>query len=260
MHAGALTLVHVHTQALHTHAHARAHTLSLCVPACPAQVLGAVFEAIRQPVINGYLIAGALVGPGGLDMVKVRVKALPPSRVRLCCAAARRRRPVVGAAAAAAAAAADARPLPDSTWPAARPQELVQVESLAQLGVQLLLFGLGLELSINKLRAVWGVAVLGEPPPQPHAHSMMPGTAAVACAPARRHTATGPAHCNAVGYILLAPPCNPCMRTHTVTRAHTHACTRAHAHTHTHTHACACVSPSCPAALLQVDPCRLRWP
>lgn len=41
-------------------------------------------------------------------------------------------------------------------------QELVQVESLAQLGVQLLLFGLGLELSFSKLRAVWGVAVLGE--------------------------------------------------------------------------------------------------
>ncbi len=36
------------------------------------------------------------------------------------------------------------------------------MESLAQLGVQLLLFGLGLELSLPKLRAVWGVAVLGE--------------------------------------------------------------------------------------------------
>ena len=35
------------------------------------------------------------------------------------------------------------------------------MESLAQLGVQLLLFGLGLELSISKLRAVGGVAVLG---------------------------------------------------------------------------------------------------
>lgn len=40
-------------------------------------------------------------------------------------------------------------------------QELVQVESLAQLGVQLLLFGLGRELSIQKLRSVWGVALLG---------------------------------------------------------------------------------------------------
>ncbi len=41
-------------------------------------------------------------------------------------------------------------------------QELVQVESLAQLGVQLLLFGLGLELSPSKLRAVWDVAIMGE--------------------------------------------------------------------------------------------------
>ncbi len=37
----------------------------------------------------------------------------------------------------------------------------MQVESLAQLGVQLLLFGLGLELSLNKLRAVWGVSIIG---------------------------------------------------------------------------------------------------
>ena len=33
--------------------------------------LGAMFEAIRQPLINGYLIAGALVGPGGLNLIKV---------------------------------------------------------------------------------------------------------------------------------------------------------------------------------------------
>ena len=41
------------------------------------------------------------------------------------------------------------------------PQELVQVESLAQLGVQLLLFTLGLEFSMAKLRAVRSVALLG---------------------------------------------------------------------------------------------------
>ncbi len=40
-------------------------------------------------------------------------------------------------------------------------QELVQVESLAQVGVQLLLFTLGLEFSLAKLRAVRGVALLG---------------------------------------------------------------------------------------------------
>lgn len=37
----------------------------------------------------------------------------------------------------------------------------VQVESLAQLGVQLLLFHLGRELSFSKLKAVWSVALVG---------------------------------------------------------------------------------------------------
>lgn len=36
------------------------------------------------------------------------------------------------------------------------------MESLAQMGVQLLLFALGLEFSVSKLRAVRSVAVLGE--------------------------------------------------------------------------------------------------
>ena len=40
-------------------------------------------------------------------------------------------------------------------------QELVQVESLAQVGVQLLLFTLGLEFSLSKLRAVRSVALIG---------------------------------------------------------------------------------------------------
>ncbi len=35
------------------------------------------------------------------------------------------------------------------------------MESLAQLGVQLLLFQLGRELSLRKLRSVWSVALLG---------------------------------------------------------------------------------------------------
>lgn len=37
----------------------------------------------------------------------------------------------------------------------------MQVESLAQLGVQLLLFHLGRDLSFKKLRSVWSVALLG---------------------------------------------------------------------------------------------------
>ena len=40
-------------------------------------------------------------------------------------------------------------------------QELVQMESLAQVGVQLLLFTLGLEFSLQKLRAVRSVALIG---------------------------------------------------------------------------------------------------
>mmetsp|Transcript_4045 Transcript_4045/g.11724 ORF Transcript_4045/g.11724 Transcript_4045/m.11724 type:complete len:673 (-) Transcript_4045:1075-3093(-) len=71
--------------------------------------MGMVLETLRQPVINGYLIAGSIVGPGGLQMIK----------------------------------------------------ELVQVESLAQVGVQLLLFTLGLEFSLSKLRAVRSVALVG---------------------------------------------------------------------------------------------------
>ena len=40
-------------------------------------------------------------------------------------------------------------------------QELVQVESIAQLGVFLLLFGLGMELNIAKIRSVAGVSIIG---------------------------------------------------------------------------------------------------
>lgn len=30
-----------------------------------------MFEGLGQPTINGYLIAGAMVGPGGLQLVEV---------------------------------------------------------------------------------------------------------------------------------------------------------------------------------------------
>ena len=39
------------------------------------------------------------------------------------------------------------------------------MESLAQMGVQLLLFTLGLEFSLSKLRVVRNVALLGTPHP-----------------------------------------------------------------------------------------------
>ena len=74
-----------------------------------AAVGGLLFAMAGQPMITGYLVAGACVGPGGMGVIK----------------------------------------------------ELVQVETLSQVGVVLLLFCLGLEFSMAKLRAVRGVAVGG---------------------------------------------------------------------------------------------------
>ncbi|XP_042486042.1 K(+) efflux antiporter 4 isoform X2 [Macadamia integrifolia] len=70
---------------------------------------GIAFACAGQPVITGYLLAGSLIGPGGLSFVS----------------------------------------------------ELVQVETVAQFGVIFLLFALGLEFSVSKLRVVRAVAVLG---------------------------------------------------------------------------------------------------
>ncbi|KAL4592641.1 hypothetical protein LXL04_005644 [Taraxacum kok-saghyz] len=70
---------------------------------------GIAFACAGQPVITGYLLAGSVVGPGGLDVVS----------------------------------------------------ELVQVETVAQFGVIFLLFALGLEFSMAKLKVVRVVAVLG---------------------------------------------------------------------------------------------------
>ena len=38
---------------------------------------GMVLEMLRQPVINGYFLAGSVVGPGGFKLVKVPFKVLP---------------------------------------------------------------------------------------------------------------------------------------------------------------------------------------
>ncbi|KAG1672943.1 hypothetical protein FOA52_012388 [Chlamydomonas sp. UWO 241] len=81
----------------------------LTVVIAAAAFFGLLFEAMGQPTINGYLVAGAAVGPGGLGLVK----------------------------------------------------ELVQVESVAQLGVFMLLFGLGMELSVTRVRSVLGVSIVG---------------------------------------------------------------------------------------------------
>ncbi|KAL5081072.1 hypothetical protein RYX36_009493 [Vicia faba] len=74
-----------------------------------AAIGGIVFSCLGQPVIVGYLLAGSLIGPGGLKFIS----------------------------------------------------EMVQVETVAQFGVVFLLFALGLEFSLAKLKAVGPVAVLG---------------------------------------------------------------------------------------------------
>ncbi|XP_057758336.1 K(+) efflux antiporter 5 [Arachis stenosperma] len=74
-----------------------------------AAIGGIIFSCLGQPVIVGYLLAGSLIGPGGLKFIS----------------------------------------------------EMVQVETVAQFGVVFLLFALGLEFSLAKLKAVGPVAVLG---------------------------------------------------------------------------------------------------
>lgn len=74
-----------------------------------AAIGGILFSCLGQPVIVGYLLAGSLIGPGGLEFIS----------------------------------------------------EMVQVETVAQFGVVFLLFALGLEFSLAKLKVVAPVAVLG---------------------------------------------------------------------------------------------------
>ncbi|WP_448560624.1 cation:proton antiporter domain-containing protein [Trichothermofontia sp.] len=70
---------------------------------------GILASLLRQPVLLGYLLAGMIVGPAGLGLIK----------------------------------------------------ELVQVETLAQLGVAFLLFALGVEFSLGQLRKMQGISLGG---------------------------------------------------------------------------------------------------
>ncbi|XP_041002640.1 K(+) efflux antiporter 5 isoform X1 [Juglans microcarpa x Juglans regia] len=81
----------------------------LVVVIVSAAIGGIVFSCLGQPVIVGYLLAGSIIGPGGLKFIS----------------------------------------------------EMVQVETFAQFGVVFLLFALGLEFSLTKLKVVGPVAVLG---------------------------------------------------------------------------------------------------
>ncbi|KAJ4956998.1 hypothetical protein NE237_013781 [Protea cynaroides] len=81
----------------------------LVVVIVSAAIGGIIFSCLGQPVIVGYLLAGSIIGPGGLNFIS----------------------------------------------------ETVQVETFAQFGVVFLLFALGLEFSLAKLKVVGPVAVLG---------------------------------------------------------------------------------------------------
>jgi CPA2 family monovalent cation:H+ antiporter-2 len=70
---------------------------------------GLLAALLRQPVLLGYLLGGAIVGPAGLGLVK----------------------------------------------------ELIQVETLAQLGAAFLLFALGVEFSFSELKKVQGISLGG---------------------------------------------------------------------------------------------------
>jgi Kef-type K+ transport system membrane component KefB len=76
---------------------------------CAATTGAAIFGALGQQLITGFLLSGSLIGPGGFGLVV----------------------------------------------------ELVQVETLAQFGVVFLLFSLGVEFSISKLKHVQNVSILG---------------------------------------------------------------------------------------------------
>lgn len=57
------------------------NVVCVCEPSVWMQVAGMALEAVKQPVINGYFIAGSLVGPGGAGLIKVNHTLTPcPSR------------------------------------------------------------------------------------------------------------------------------------------------------------------------------------
>lgn len=74
-----------------------------------AAIAGLIAALLRQPTLLGYLIAGMIVGPAGLGLIK----------------------------------------------------EVVQVETLAQLGVAFLLFALGVSFSLAEIKKVQGISLGG---------------------------------------------------------------------------------------------------
>ena len=80
-------------------------------------------------------------------------------------------------------------------------QELVQVESIAQLGVYLLLFGLGMELNLAKVRSVLGVSIIGE------CSRLRAGEAGLGQGPSedRRHARCTQCQCTAQDWLACGP-------------------------------------------------------
>ena len=65
--------------------HSKVHTCAqdLTIVLTASSIFGAFFEAIKQPVLNGYILAGSLVGPDGLALVKELVQVESLAQVRL---------------------------------------------------------------------------------------------------------------------------------------------------------------------------------
>lgn len=84
------------------------HLTGITIVVLAAMVCGMLMTAIRQPPIVGYILAGVILGPSGLELVRDRE----------------------------------------------------QVTILAELGVLMLLYFIGMELSLRSFRRMWRLAVL----------------------------------------------------------------------------------------------------
>jgi CPA2 family monovalent cation:H+ antiporter-2 len=84
------------------------HLTGITIVVLAAMVCGMAMTAVRQPPIVGYIIAGIILGPSGLQLV----------------------------------------------------QDREQVTTLAELGVLMLLYFIGMELSLRSFRRMWRLAIL----------------------------------------------------------------------------------------------------
>ncbi|KAL0359007.1 UNVERIFIED_CONTAM: K(+) efflux antiporter 5 [Sesamum angustifolium] len=113
----------------------------LVVVIVSAAIGGIIFSCLGQPVIVGYLLAGSIIGPGGLNLLVRWYRDFELRRnedliFRSFCHYLRDQQ------------------LHHEPW-------TFSVETVAQFGVVFLLFALGLEFSLSKLKVVGPVAVLG---------------------------------------------------------------------------------------------------